>query len=199
MKDINATVIVDLTPDEETIFNTLQKDARWGIKKAIKEGLRTEISTTEEDWQEFYNIYVKEITERGVKIETLEHIKKHGDVFFVCKKDERIIAGATIELIEGKPRLSRNASIKEFLKMQPNNLLYWESILWCKRNGYDEFDLGGWQINADEQLARVNKFKERWGKIVYYEKDYPLTIAFGRKILRKFKFLTWINRMRKKL
>ena len=38
MKDINATVIIDLTPDEKKIFKNLNKDARWGIKKAEKEG-----------------------------------------------------------------------------------------------------------------------------------------------------------------
>ena len=44
MKDINATVIVDLKGSEEDIFNRLQKDARWGVKKAQKSGLMIEES-----------------------------------------------------------------------------------------------------------------------------------------------------------
>ena len=62
MKDINATVLVDLEPTEEEIFKSLQKDARWGIKKAIREGLIIEKS---DKWEEFYEIYKH--TQKGGK------------------------------------------------------------------------------------------------------------------------------------
>jgi hypothetical protein len=39
MKDIVATVMVDLTPSLEDIEARLQKDARWGLNRARREGL----------------------------------------------------------------------------------------------------------------------------------------------------------------
>jgi len=195
MKDINATVIVDLRPTEKEILNNLQKDARWGIGRAKKEGLTIEES---KEWEEFYEIYKKTMVEGRGNIETLEHLKEHGDVLFICKKDKKIIAGAAIEIINGVPMLCRNASSKEYLHMQPNNLLYWHCILWCKRKGYDKFDLGGWQINARGHTVGVNKFKEKWGKIIYYYKSYPFYVAIGRKLIRKFRFFWWLNKKLKK-
>lgn len=201
MKDINATVVVNLKPAKEEIFQNLQKDARWGIKKAIKEGLAVEEAKDEKSWNDFYEVYKKELAGKRVKIETFEHIKEHGSVFFICKKQGKIIAGATIALnegLDGIPKLSRNASLPEYLNLQPNNLLYWKCIEWCKSNGYEKFDLGGWQINAKEQIVGVNKFKERWGEIVYYHKDYPFFHAISRKLIRNFSFVRWLrNRIKR--
>jgi lipid II:glycine glycyltransferase (peptidoglycan interpeptide bridge formation enzyme) len=195
MKDINATVIVDLTLSEDEIFNNLQKDARWGIKKAQKEGLVVEESV---EWETFYDIYTVEMKWRGINPMELEKMKELTSVFFVCKKEGKVIAGAGIWFsdIYNKeiPRLFFNASLSDFMSLQPNNLLYWSCILWCKRKGYKEFDLGGWQINAKGNLEGVNKFKERWGKVVYFDKEYSIHKSVGRKLVRNFKFFNWLNK-----
>lgn len=193
MKDINATVIINLALSEEEILEKLHKDARWGIKRAEREKLTVELAKSDQDWQEFYELYKKTIVEGGANVETLEHLKENDKVLFLCKKDNRIIAGAGISIKNDIPKLARNASLKEFLNLQPNNLLYWNCILWCKNNGYEKFDLGGWQINARRHLKGINKFKEKWGEVVYSHKDYPWHIAIGRKLIRKFDFLWWLN------
>ena len=194
MKDINATVFIDLTPSEEEILKSLQKDARWGIGRARRSGLVVEES---DDWESFYPIYLQTMKEVGVKPETLEHLKEHGKVLFLCKIKEKrknkIIAGASLDIVDGNPYLSRNASLNEYLKMQPNNLLYWHCILWGKKKGYKKLNLGGWQINAQGAAIGVNKFKERWGKVHFYKKDYPFSVAIGRKLVRNLPFLKRIN------
>jgi lipid II:glycine glycyltransferase (peptidoglycan interpeptide bridge formation enzyme) len=195
MKDVNATVIVDLNPSEDDIFNSLQKDARWGIKKAQREGLVVEAST---DWKSFYHIYLETMESVGVKAETLNHLKENADILFLCKKNEKIIGGASLHVINNIPKLTRNASLKECLTYQPNNLLYWHCVLWSKENGYDKLDLGGWQINPRGQARGVNKFKERWGKVVYLEQDYPFHKAIGRKLIRKSNLLQKISNKIKK-
>lgn len=183
MKDTNATVIVDLKPSEKEIMNGLQKDARWGIGKAEREGLKVQES---DDWKSFYAIYLQTMKDVGIKAETAEHVRENADVLFLCSKGEKIIGGSTLHVINGVPKLTRNASLKEYQKYQPNNLLYWTCILWSKKNGFEKLDLGGWQINARGHAVGVNKFKERWGSVVYFQKDYPLVKALGRKALRNF-------------
>lgn len=187
MKDINATVIVNLKLSETEILQGLHKDARWGINKAKKEGLQVK-EGNEKDWEEFYEFYKTTMDLGGVEFEDLEKLKKNTLILFVCKKEEKIIAGAGIKIEELNgskiPRLYINASMKEYLHLQPNNLLYWNCLIWGKSKGYSLFDLGGWQINPKGHLKGINKFKEKWGKIVYYQKDYPFFIALGRKLIR---------------
>jgi len=194
MKDLNATVIVDLKPSLEDVFLNLHKDARWGVKKAEKEGLVIEES---EDWEGFYPIYEETIKLGGATPQSKETLEKNTDRLFLCKKEGKIIAGAGIWFVniynKEIPRLYFNASIKDYQSLQPNNILYWACISWAKNQGYEEFDLGGWQINAEGHLVGVNKYKERWGKVKYFKKDYPLHKAIGRKLVRNFKVLRWAN------
>lgn len=199
MKDINATIITDLSQPEDKIFNDLHKDARWGIKKAIKSGLIVEEST---NWDKFYEIYKQTVIDGGSIAYPLDVVKSQSAVLFVCKYNNEIIGGITIGFREDKydkniPSLSKLASKKEFQILQPNDLLVWECIKWAKKNGYKQFDLGGWQINARGHLKGINKFKEKFGKLTYYYKDYPIHIAVGRKLIRNSKFFWWLNNKRK--
>ena len=191
MKDTNATVIVNLESSEEEIMKNLHKDARWGINRAIREGLVVEPS---EDFNLIYDLYKETVLLGGTNPESVEKLKQGTKVMFICKKDNKIIATAGIEMKNSKPTLYFNASLKEYQNMQPNNLLYWECIKWCKKNGFKEFDLGGWQINARGHLDGVNKFKEKWGKIVYYKEDYSPIRAIGRKLIRNSGFFWWLNK-----
>ena len=201
MKDINATVIVDFKNSEEEIISSLHKDARWGIGKAKREGLDVE-ELKEEDFDKFYEIYKSTVIDGGTNPSSEEEIKKRAEKIFVCKKHGEIIAVAGIWFVDlynkEIPRLYLSASLKEYQKYQPNNLLYWNCILWAKEKGYPEFDLGGWQINAQGHLVGINKFKEKWGKVTYYEKDYSFYKALGRKLIRNVTFFNWLNKMIKR-
>lgn len=198
MKDINATVLVNIKPSKEKIFENLHKDARWGINKAKKEGLIVEEVKDDLEWIEFYKIYRKIMIEGGATPESIEELKKMIAVLFICKKDKMTIAGAGIgfggEYDAKIPQLKINASLREYLNLQPNNFLYWHCILWCKEKGYEKFDLGGWQINASGHLEGVNNFKERWGELIYYYKDYSFIKAVGRKLIRNSKIFWWLNK-----
>ncbi len=188
MKDINATILVDLTPTEEEIFQNIHKDARWGIKKALKNGLKVKQT---EDWETFYPIYQKTMATGGGFIHSLKTVKETSAILFLCYYKNKPIAGLSIGFRDDKydknlPSLSKLASLKEYQNLQPNNLLVWEAIKWSKKKGYKKFDMGGWQIKAQGHLVGINKFKERWGELTYYYKDYPIKIAIGRKLVRNF-------------
>ena len=139
-----------------------------------------------------------------------EELKNETTKLFLCIKEGKIIAGAAIKIRENRTILFLNASNHEFLKFQPNNLLYWHIVEWSKRNNYQIFDLGGYQLKAKEgsKLYEINKFKERWGgeiKRYYIYSKNPLYII-GRRIIRNFpkikrareniKFSRWKKKMR---
>lgn len=203
MKDISATVIVDLNCSLDQIYDNLQKDARWGIKKAQREGLFVKIIDKKDPmwdkaWEEFYPIYYQTLDKTSIYVESVDHVKRYAVVLILCLKGDQLLAGAALDVINNTPKLTRNGSLKEFQNLQPNNLLYWECIKWSKERGYPTLDLGGWQINPGSQEAGVNSFKERWGRVVYSKKEYPFYRAIGRKVVKRFRWLRPItNRLKK--
>lgn len=191
MKDINATVLIDLRPAEKIILKTLQKDARWGIGRAKRGGLITYESNDETDWKNFYEIYKVAMKEGGANIHFLKDLQRNCKIFFICKKENKVVGGVGIWFLDKYdieiPRLYFIASSKSHFHLQPNNLLYWACVKWCKNKGYKKFDFGGWQINAQGHLKGINKFKEKWGYLIYYHQNYPFYHALGRKIIRNSK------------
>lgn len=191
-KDVQATIHVNLEKSKEELLKNLDKDARWGINKAKKEGLRVGKTEKEEAWKRFYEIYEETCKRGGIKPFKFSEIKKENSILLLCLKDEKIIAGAVV--IENKPEqkvsLYLNASLPEYQSMEPNNLLYWAIIIYGKKKGYKIFDLGGYQLNAKKgsKLYEINRFKERWGGeiVTYYIYSKNPLYILGRKMIRRF-------------
>lgn len=196
-RDERATILLDLTKNQEELWNNIDKDAKWGIKKAEKEGLVVKESEEETELKKFYEIYKETCIFGGITPLNLEKIKKMNAKFFFCYKDGLLIAGNAI-IIENndKFRLFLNASSHEYLKFQPNNILYYALIKWGKGKGYKVFDLGGYQLKAKpgDKLYNINRFKERWGgKIeVYHVYSYNPFYILGRKTIKKSRTARWI-------
>ena len=85
MKDIEATVIVDLLPTEEELLNLIEKSARNSINRSIREGLVVEKIdlSMEENWKEVYKMYVESRKEMGLNIEILDFLKKNVKELFI--------------------------------------------------------------------------------------------------------------------
>lgn len=171
------TIEVDLTQSIEDIWKNLDKDARWGVNKAKKEGLTVK-EADESDAKEFYEIYRHMCQYNRIRQSEFEDIYNPGldtrpKKILVCKKDEKLIAGASIIEDSSLSTISlyKNASLAEYLELQPNNLLYWSIIEYGKNRGIRAFDLGGYDECAMKgtKTYEINRFKARWGgKIVDY-------------------------------
>jgi lipid II:glycine glycyltransferase (peptidoglycan interpeptide bridge formation enzyme) len=126
----------------------------------------------------------------GINSQTLQEIKSKNPKFFFCYKEDQLIAGVAVVLeSENRFRLFLNSSDHDYLKYQPNNLLYWHLIKWGKENKYEIFDLGGYQLETkpNDKLYSVNRFKERWGgRVVKYPVySYNPFYILGRKLIKK--------------
>lgn len=196
-KDIQGTILIRLDPPLEEILSHIDKKARWGIKKAEKEGLSINEIKSDADLNTFYEIYKETCKNGKIVPENLEEIKKQNPIFFVCKKKGKTIAGVAIkkDLKNNKIILYLNCSLKDYMYCQPNNLLYWHIIKWSKNKNFKVFDLGGWQINARDNQIGINRFKERWGGevIIYNIYSKNLFYILGRKLIRNFYFFWWLN------
>ncbi|MBI5149129.1 peptidoglycan bridge formation glycyltransferase FemA/FemB family protein [Candidatus Pacearchaeota archaeon] len=194
-KDVQATIQIDLNKSLDDLWENLDKDARWGVNKAKKENLKVGKTEKEEFWNKFYDVYRDTCRRGGINPFKYSYIRKENASLLICLKEKKIIAGAVIieDKKENKISLFLNASIPEYLNLQPNNILYWSMIVYGKKNGFKIFDLGGYQLNAKKgsKLYEINRFKERWGgEIIKYDiySKNPFYIL-GRKLIRRFPLL----------
>ncbi|MBS3088781.1 peptidoglycan bridge formation glycyltransferase FemA/FemB family protein [Candidatus Pacearchaeota archaeon] len=214
MKDISATVIVDLIgKNEEELFKNLEYTRRKNVKKAIKSGLYVEDAGSEKDYKNCYKMYARIIQEGGStpfpysiwrNWSTSENWK-----LFAIKKGEKSIGYFSVIPITRKyygldseekgvrPRVF--ASDKKYQQYRTNDFIYWNTILYGLKERVNFVDLGGYQIKPRGHLKEVNQFKERWGgKVFYYYRDYPILTAVGRKLVRNVGLFWQINEMLKK-
>jgi len=89
--------------------------------------------------------------------------------------------------------LDLTASSAEGFKFQAMPLLYWEIILFSKENGFNSFDLGGYDREAGEgeKTYNVNKFKERFGGQIVEQPIYSTNrkYVFLRGLLKRMRFM----------
>lgn len=187
MKVLKKTIIIDLKDTEEEILKKIHKNARWGIKRAKKEGL---IIEENKHLNKFYPIYLKEMKRYKVTPYSFENIDKNKLVFIGCLKNNKLIAGIVM-ILDSKtnlPRIEYHASLEEYHKFQPNDLLYWSCIVWAKKKGYKKLDLGGHAVNPKGNMKGVNRYKEKWGKIFSEEINVSLLewIKFNLMVRSKF-------------
>ena len=214
MKDINATILIDLEgKSEEEVWRAAKYTRRKYVGQAKRAGITYEKAFSEKDLKKMYDLHMKILVEGGAVKWTYEKwrdfVKTAGDRSFFVKRRGRIVGcfilGEITEKLFGVNSEKRGirplvfANDKKYNKYRPNDYMYWEAIKYAQNHNYSFVDLGGWQINARGHLKNVNKFKEDWGgKIIYYELDYPVLTALRRKLIRNFGLAWQLNLFGKK-
>lgn len=208
MKDINATIIIELNgKTEQDLFRNIEYSRRKNINKAIRSGLIIEEDNSEKCYEECYEMYAKVLVKGGSAPTAYNiwraRIEKEGQKYFRIKKDGKTIGFMSVMEITRRyyeqdsdergvrPRVF--ASNPEYNEYRTNDFIYWNTILYGLRKGYNFVDLGGYQIKPKGHLINVNDFKEKWGgSIFYFKKDYPFFKAIGRKLIRNSNLFWWL-------
>lgn len=193
-KDVQATILIDLTKDEKELWNNLKDDAKRYLKKSFKQGLVFEES---KNWEDFYPIYEKVAIFGKIKPKPLEELKKGNYNLLAVKYESKLIGGIAIDFKDNIPYMMINAIDSDFYNTRAGYFVYWNMILWAKKSGYNILDLGGYQLNSkpNDKLYNINQFKEKWGgEIKVYEiySKNPFYIL-GRKVIRN---IHWIKKAR---
>jgi len=184
------TFLTDLSGTESQLWVRLDKQARWGVKKAQRSGVKVMQADSRHDWYVFYDLYRRHcLTHRYTSLlpETLfqriyeilypQKIAK----LFLAQLDDRVIAGTLLLIHRKYVTYFRNASLDEYLRYEPNNILQWESFKWARENGAEIYDMGGILIPSSRvsPLYGLYKYKEKWGgKLIEYN-SYCLENVLG--------------------
>jgi serine/alanine adding enzyme len=180
-----VTMFLRLDKDEHFLWkNTLTPKVRNQIRKAIKSGLTVHFG--KEYFDDFYRVLSVNYRDLGTPLHSKAFFRKVLKEFdkssgiIVAKYKETVIAAMLyihFKNIFSDPWAS---SLREYNKLCPNNIIYWEAIKFACKNGFEYFDFGRSTINQGTLM-----FKKQWGA-----QQIPLYYQYS---LNKAKAISNIN------
>jgi hypothetical protein len=144
------TVWVDLTKDEERIWNEFEKRNRNAIRQAQETDIEVEPTTNTEDYEAFYDIYSNAMEAK----EASDHYRFELDFFrsmfetdistlLVAKYENEVIGGAMMVHDERIAHDYLRASNPDYWDMRVNNLICYEALMCMRDTGRERFDFQG--------------------------------------------------------
>jgi len=163
--------ILDLSKDEEELWNNLRSSPKRGIKKAVKNNIKVYES---DNIELFHNLWCETYTRKGKKAGAIDSLKrvynlsKEGLVkLYLAKYDGQVLCG-NLMLFFGDTAYYLHGGSITGEKYGAPHLLHWELIKQAKKCGYKYYHFGGtWYEYPDEvnqkQAEGINEFKRRFG------------------------------------
>jgi FemAB-related protein (PEP-CTERM system-associated) len=183
----------------EEAWSKLRKPVQRQIKKSQKDGVQIRVAQKPEDMSLYYNLHLQTRAKKhGMPVQSRKYFATLWDTFaasntmrlLLAEYEGHTIAGIILLASGTTLHYAYGASDEKYLKLAPNNLLFWDAITWGCEQGYKTLDLGRTARNNEGLM----EFKRRWGAVeeplpYYY---YPQTagLASTSESSRKFRLLT---------
>ena len=197
IKTDKVRMFIDLPSSSDELFKSFQSKLRSQIKKAQKNGVVFRWGCLN-DFDEAYAIFSKNMHELGSPVHSKLFLKS----ILACYDDRaklglalykgQIVGMGVILLGNATVSIPWASTIREFNRLNPNMLLYWNLLKFSCENGFTVFDFG--RSSVDEGTY---KFKKQWGAkpvplIWYQSKNKKIKISQKeRKKDRKYAADLW--------
>jgi len=170
----------NLLEDGDILFSNIEKNTKYKINRAIKEGVETERATLEE-FLPFFNDFAPT---RNLKKLTRNNLKAYKDALIITKafQNETVFAmhAYIVDKEEGRARLLYSATVNRDtssidLNMvgRANRLLHWKDMLMFKDLGLSIYDWGGIAGDPEaKETAGIDSFKMAYRGIPVEEPHY---------------------------
>lgn len=174
------TVLIDLTPPEETLLARMKQKTRYNIRLAEKKGVRVR-SGTSADFSLLYKMYVETSLRDGFIIRDEAYYRTVWQAFLrpfsapagaapVCEPliaevDGEPVAGLFLFQFAGRAYYLYGMSRDRHREKMPTYLLQWEAMRRAKSTGCLVYDLWGAPdvFDENEKMWGVFRFKEGLG------------------------------------
>lgn len=161
--------ILALPASEDELWEKgIKPRIRTKIRAAEKEGFTTRFGPELVD--DFYEVFAVNMRDLGTPVlprslfRALPGVFGEVVVFGVTYLDDRPIAASCGFLWQGEFEMTWVSSLREFNRLNPNTLLYWDFMRWAIAKGAGAFNLG-----RSTPGSGTHEFKRRWGA-----EDLPL-------------------------
>jgi len=194
--------ILDLTKGIKKISSELRDSTKRNIKKAVKEGIKVEITNSQHAVKEFCRLNSLTRREHGLPPQPYyffnnvydQILSKNTGIISLATFNNKAIAGNVFFLFREKAVYKYGASDRNYQHLRANNLVMSKAIEWCCENGYKSLCFGRTEPDNDG----LRQFKMGWGTeenvINYYKYDFrknafvknpPQVSAFQHKLFNK--------------
>lgn len=178
--NVRKTIYMDISINEQYIWENITSKNRNMIRKAIKSGVKIICSKSNEIVDKFIELYNLTMNKDNAesyyyfsKEFFYETLNNENSTIFAAVLDEKIIACSIILFCNKFIHYHFSGSDPKYMYLAPNNLLLYEAAKWGNENGFSLFHLGGGYKGMDDSLF---KFKKSFSKLE------PLDFYIGKKI-----------------
>jgi hypothetical protein len=159
--------VISLDGDEEAIYKTFSRNAKRGLKQALKQGVIVRTARSESDITAYYTIYRDALRRWG---DSAQHVYPEalfinlfqqggsGVKMWIAEKEEKIIAMITMLYLNRIVTGWHGVALEKYFDCCPNNILHMEIIRDAFKNNYRYYDFG-----PSGGLEGVISFKESFG------------------------------------
>jgi len=177
--------------DENEMYAKLDRRFRQSIRVARESGVKVVVDNSFFGLKTLYKLNLFVRRKHGVPIQPFaffRNVWKYGILngngfILIAKLDGKPIAGIMFLRDKGILFAKYNGSLKEFLNLRPNHLIYWEALKLARKMSLECLDLGRTGINEDN----LRRFKRTMGaeeKLLTY---YIFPPAKATEVYDKFK------------
>lgn len=175
-----GTYVIKLDQHPDEYFKKLDKDTRYDIRKAEKQGVHNKISDGNKSLEDFVKL------KRGIDFDDKlipntkdtkyfeSHTKflqeKDMEKIFFAKTNDSIIAGIRTIFFNNYAVQHSVVSPNSNKTLQGGSFLTWSAIKWAMENHFKYYDMGGINPNPSSKKEEgINFYKSKWGgeKIIY--------------------------------
>lgn len=151
--------------DEETVMAELDRDTRYKIRKAERNGVTGYYDNSPEAIAKFHEIYKITAIRDSFSYRGEDYFQNmlksvpHENIRVYFTKHEEDVLSAAIAVKSGdKMWYMYGASSNEKRNLYPNYVMQWSMIKWALECGCDRYDFGGiFNIDDDDGLYRFKK------------------------------------------
>ena len=156
-----VSMLLTLPHSSEILWNGFRSKLRSQIRKAEKNGLRFEWGNTKID----YSVFSRNMRDLGSPVHAKRWIQaitqNYGQKALVglTYKDKTPIGAGIILLLPGqKVSIPWASTLREYNRLGPNMLLYWNFLKFAADNGFSKFDFG-----RSTPGEGTYQYKAQWG------------------------------------
>jgi lipid II:glycine glycyltransferase (peptidoglycan interpeptide bridge formation enzyme) len=164
------TLIVDLSPPEDSILNRMKQKCRYNIRLAEKKGV---IVSAWDDLDGFHAMMRKTGARDGFAVHAAAYYRRAYELcrpsgmceLLVAQHAGRPLAALMVFARGRRAWYVYGGSTGQDRERMPNYLLQWEAMRWAKRHGCEEYDL--WGVPDEDERTLEADFSRRqdglWG------------------------------------
>jgi len=166
-----ATLMVDLSRDEDTLLAGMKSRTRYNIRLAQRRGVSVR-EGGEQDLPVFHRLLTMTgarqrfpVPPQGYFRDLLRIMAPPGHArIFIAEFGGRSLSAALMIAFGGVVSYKRGGWSGEYGQLHPNELMHWEAMRWAKREGYRSYDFEGIDLpSAGGRFSSVSAFKVGFG------------------------------------